>query len=156
RDPSRLQVFVRVLNFRKDEAEVTVELEWRIGEQPPSIRDQTRTLRGRALRPGNTEKNGAAQDAPGEGIYTFDLEEVDDSADVVLLARLRGVRDQFPLDDEAWLFAGVVRKARVLVVTPGNEVLRDFFDLEETRKFASVRYLAPADLKDEAKYGRPA
>ena len=44
----------------------------------------------------------------------------------------------------------------MLIVTPGNEILHDFFDLEATGKVATVTYLTPADLKDEAKYLRPA
>ena len=52
--------------------------------------------------------------------------------------------------------AGVVRKARGLIVTPGNSVLRDFFDLEETAKVARVTYLTPGELADAGKYGRPA
>src|SRR5262249_40182598 len=93
---------------------------------------------------------------PGEGALTFDLGDIDESTDVIIHARIKNHRDQFALDDEAWLVAGVARKARVLIVTPGNEILRDFFDLDGTTKVADVKYLSPAELKDEAKYGRPA
>jgi hypothetical protein len=93
---------------------------------------------------------------PGEGVAVFSLSGVDDSANIVIHARLRDVHDAFPLDDEAWLVVGVVRKARVLIVTSGNDILRDFFDLEVTRKVADVAYLTPADLKDDAKYRGPA
>ena len=44
----------------------------------------------------------------------------------------------------------------MLIVTDGNEILHNFFDLEATQKVAVVTYLKPADLKDEAKYLRPA
>jgi hypothetical protein len=87
---------------------------------------------------------------------TFDLTGLDDSARIELHARLLDVTDSFPLDDEAWLVIGVVRKARLLIVTDGNEILSDFFDQEATRKVADVRYLKPAELKDDAKYLRPA
>jgi hypothetical protein len=132
-------------------------LNWRLADKPDfSLSDKTITISGRKYQPGNIEKNEPAQDNPGEGVVTFDLNDIEDTSDVILRARLIGVRDQFPLDDEAWLVAGVVRKARVLIVTPGNEILKTFFDLEETAKAATVRYLTPADLKDDAKYGRPA
>jgi hypothetical protein len=65
-------------------------------------------------------------------------------------------RDAFPLDDEAWLVVGAVRKARVLIVTSGNEILHRFFDLKEVSQVATVAYLQSADLSDEAKYLRPA
>jgi hypothetical protein len=156
-DPSRLQVFARVLNFRKGPAEVTVELEWRVaGRNDFNLREQALTLPGRTLAAGNPDKGEPPADTPGEGVVTFDLTDVDDSANVVLHARLKGHRDQFALDDEAWLVVGVVRKARVLIVTEGNEILSDFFDLDATAKVAQVSYLKPADLKDEAKYRRPA
>src|SRR5262249_36598171 len=49
--------------------------------------------------------------------------------------------DVFPLDDEAWLVLGVVRKAQVLVVGPANPILKAFFDLPATRALADVTYL---------------
>jgi hypothetical protein len=154
-DSSKLQAFVRVLNFRPSPADLTVELEWRIGGDA-RLRDQPLRVAARTVRAANPEKNEPGSDTPGEGVVTFDLEDIDETADVVLRARLKGLRDHFPLDDEAWLVAGVVRKARVLIVTPGNDILRDFFDLPETAQVARVSYLTPDDLKGEGKYGRPA
>jgi hypothetical protein len=156
-DASKVQVFVRALNFRRQDATVKVEIEWRVpGQGDFNLRDQMVRLPGRVYRPADPERDDPGSDVPGEGVATFALGGVDDSANVVVHARLRDVHDQFPLDDEAWLAIGVVRKARVLIVTPGNEVLRDFFDLDATSKVAKVTYLSPADLLDEAKYGRPA
>jgi hypothetical protein len=156
-DAGKVQVFARLLNFRPNPAAVTIEVEWRVpGKDDFNLRDQTLTLPGRKFRPAEPDKGEPGEDTPGEGVATFTLGGVDDSANVVVHARLRDVHDQFPLDDEAWLVVGVVRKARVLIVTPGNEILRDFFDLDATAKVANVNYLAPADLQDEAKYGRPA
>jgi hypothetical protein len=144
KDPSKLQVFARLLNFRKQPADVTVELEWREAKQADfKLREQKVRLDGRLVN-------------PGEGAVTFDLADVDETVDVLLHARLKDHRDQFALDDEAWLVAGVVRKARVLIVTPGNPILRDFFDLEETSRVANISYISPADLSDRAKYLDPA
>jgi hypothetical protein len=154
-DAGKVQVFVRVLNFRPDAATVKVEIEWRVpGKDDFNLREQTLTLPGRKYSPADPDKDDPGSDAPGEGVATFALGGVDDSANVVVHARLRDVHDQFPLDDEAWLVVGVVRKARLLIVTSGNEILRDFFDLEATSRVANVTYLTPADLPDEAKYGR--
>jgi hypothetical protein len=155
-NPSRLQVFVRVLNYRANPVEVTVELEWRVGDQADlKLKDQAVSLPRRHYN-APEDKNEPVEDVPGEGAVTFDLEDVDEASQVLLHARLKGWRDQFPLDDEAWLVCDVVRKGRVLIATPGNELLRDFFDLEETAKVAEVTYITPKDLKDEEKYLRPA
>jgi hypothetical protein len=156
-DPSRVLVFARVLNFRPDSAEVHVELEWRApGKEGFSLREAQLLLSGRTTSPGDPERNEPPAELPGEGVATFDLGDIDDAGGVVVHARLRGVQDQFPLDDEAWLVAGAVRKAHVLIVTEGNELLRNFFDQEATQKVAAIDYLKPADLADEMKYHRPA
>jgi hypothetical protein len=156
-DPSKLQVFARLLNFKSEAATVKVEVEWRLpGKDDFNLLDQTVEVPGRKYRPADPEKEDPGSDVPGEGVAVFSLGGVDDSVNVVVHSRLREVHDAFPLDDEAWLVAGVVRKARVLIVTPGNEIVRDFFDLEATRKVADVSYLTPADLRDDAKYRGPA
>ncbi len=153
KDRSRLQVFVRVLNYRKEPATVTLELEYgRVGNF--DIREQPLELPARVLELG--EKNVLVRDTPGERATVFELQDVDDAGDVLLHARLKGWKDQFPLDDQAWLVAGVVRKARVLIATPGNPVLTDFFDLDETKKVAEVKWITPADLHDAGKYLQPA
>ncbi|HZV04261.1 MAG TPA: VWA domain-containing protein [Gemmataceae bacterium] len=156
-DPSKLQVFARLLNFRSDAAMVKIEVEWRMpGKDDFNLLDQTVNLPPRKYHPADPDKEDPGSDAPGEGQAIFSLGGVDDSVNVVVHARLRDVHDAFPLDDEAWLVAGVVRKARVLIVTPGNEILRDFFDLEATKKVADVAYLTPAQLRDDATYRGPA
>jgi hypothetical protein len=156
-DPSKLQVFVRLLNFRSEAATVKVEMEWRTaGKDDFNLLDQTLTLPGRKYRLADSDKDDPGSDEPGEGKALFVLAGVDDSANIIIHARLRDVHDAFPLDDEAWLIAGVVRRARVLIVTPGNDILRDFFDLEATKKVADVSYRTPADLRDDAKYRGPA
>jgi hypothetical protein len=111
-----------------------------------------------ALRVAAVDAEGkqAPTRTPGEVDVTFDLGNIDDTSNRVLRASLVNVQDVFPADDAAWLVVGVVRKARVLVVTDGDEILHDFFDLDATQKVAVVSYISPADLKDEAKYLRPA
>jgi hypothetical protein len=151
-EPGTLRVFARVLNFRP--AETKASLEVRINGKLRDIRPLT--IPGRVTRPADPEKDQPAVDAPGEADDSFTLADVADSSEAVIHVKLADLRDNFPLDDEAWLVAGLVRKARVLIVTTGNEILSDFFDLDATAKVANVRYLTPAELKDEAKYLRPA
>jgi hypothetical protein len=155
----KVQVFARVLNFRPKRAAVRVELEARVEGELKAILRESLDLPARKVRPLDAPKDDSEtgpDDLPGEGAVTFDLTDLDDSARVGLHVRLLDVEDTFPLDDEAWLVIGVIRKARVLIVTDGNEILSDFFDLQATRKVADVHYLKPADLKDETKYIRPA
>ena len=64
----------------------------------------------------------------------------------MLHARLLNVNDKLPLDDEAWLVVGVVRKARVLIVGKSNQILKAFFDDPATREVARVTYLEPDKL----------
>src|SRR5205823_5074702 len=136
----KVQAFVRVLNFRKDPASLRVQLEARVDGRLRGIREEPLTLPGRRLVAADEARGEPAGDRPGEGAATFDLADLDDSARVELHARLLGVSDQFPLDDEAWLVVGIVRKARVLIVTDGNEILRDFFGQEATDRVANVTY----------------
>ncbi|MFO0878848.1 MAG: VWA domain-containing protein [Gemmataceae bacterium] len=157
KDPARMQVFLRLQNFRATPAQVTVELETRRpGQAEFNLRETPARIDARMVAPGDPQRKVPPRDAPGEQAVTFQLDDIEEGADVLLHARLKNHQDQFAADDEAWLVAGVVRKARVLIVTPGNEVLRHFFDLEETARVARVTYLAPPDLADAAKYLQPA
>ncbi len=159
-DAGNLSVFARALNFRKESSTVKVEVEWRVpGKDEFQLLEREITLPGRKPRRTDKRREDAAEmesDEPGEGEAVFALNGVDDSANVVIHTRLRDVGDRFPLDDEAWLVVGVVRKARVLIVTSGNDVLRDFFDLDATKKVANVTYIAPSELVKDDKYAGPA
>ena len=161
RDPTKLLVFCRLMNYRAREAQVKVELEVFVDGRPREVRDpadgKQPLLPARKLEPAEDGKeDGPRRDVPGEGYVTFQVTDVDDRANVVLHALLRGAKDSFPLDDEAWLVVGVVRKARVLVVTSGNKALTSFFDHPATEKVANVKYLEPGGLKDAARYVQPA
>src|SRR5262249_30269559 len=127
-----------------------------VGEDGFKLLEQKLTLPARAARPADPEKNDPGGDTPGEAVATFELAALDDAATALLHLRLADHRDSFPPDDQAWLVVGVARKARVLVVTKRNAILKNFFDLEATAKVANVGYLSPDELGDEGKYGRPA
>ena len=81
---------------------------------------------------------------------TFTIPDVPENADYVLHLRLEENKDVFPLDDEAWVSMGIIRKARVLVVGPDNPLLRNFLDMEPTRKLAEVTYQPASVLNDDA------
>jgi hypothetical protein len=167
KDPTKLQVLVNVRNFRNKATQVKVRLSVRInGElqgdyfekivQPQGVDvpdPQQAMIPARSMQPGN-EKDKLV-DKPGEGFVAFELADVDDRSNVVLHAQLANVNDRFPLDNDAWLILGVVRKARVLIAGTPNKILRAFFDHESTRKVATVTYIDKEDLKSEEKFLRP-
>jgi hypothetical protein len=173
----RLLVFARVHNYRQQPVALKVQLDVRRdGTQGELIGsyDKRLELPGRKVEKEKSPNNPEAErDTPGEGTATFELSGVDDRTNVVLHARLtdaagrgRKWEDKLALDDEAWLVAGIVRKARVLVVGPRNKALHDFFDQKAMERLATVKYLTPSDLQDdqgnpdekeyEAEYRQPA
>ncbi|GIW79356.1 MAG: hypothetical protein KatS3mg105_1163 [Gemmatales bacterium] len=135
-DPSIVGVLVRVLNFRSKALNCKLHLDVFRGGEMVSAKDREIDLPPRrpADEPGQ-------RDAPGEAAAAFELHDLDDSRNTLFRARLAGVDDCFPLDDESWLVVGVVRKARVLIVGPFNSILHAFFDEEATRAVADVTYL---------------
>lgn len=149
-DVTRLNVLVRVANYRTESVNAKVRLEVKVGDDNLRAYDETVPLDGRRI-----DANGSAGDPPA-GSAVFDVTDVSDQANVVLHAYLVGNKDHFKLDDEAWLVVGVVRKARVLIVESGERVLHSFFDQPAIRKVARVSYIAPVDLDDDDKYGKPA
>jgi hypothetical protein len=155
RDPAQYQVFVRVLNFRNREVETQVRLEVFVNGELRKVYGQPLTMPGRRVQTEAGKGEAGGLDAPVEGAATFDLPEIDSRASVVLHARLLNVADKFPLDDEAWLTVNVARKARVLIVSPANEILNKFFLSDEVQEVAQVDQLGPEALNTDA-YRQPA
>lgn len=85
---------------------------------------------------------------------TFTLSDIPEDADLTLELVLDGHTDAFAADDRAWVVLGVVRKAKVLVVGPGNAILRYVLDAASMKRVAEVTYHQPevllptADPKD--------
>jgi hypothetical protein len=142
RGSDRLRVFAKVHNYRSRPAAVTLRLEVRVDGILKDTYDKTLNLPARVV----AAAKDSDRDEPEEAAVDFELAEVDDRADTVLHAFLVGVRDQFPLDDEAWLVFGAARKARVLLAGPPNRFLEAFFEHEATRKVAATERLAPEGL----------
>jgi hypothetical protein len=149
RDPPdliRLQVLVRVRNYRPAAARVRLRLDVLADGKVVYPEQKDLDLPARVVAGPDPDKDEPGKDDPGEATATFRLPPLDVRADTVLHAYLADVRDDFPLDDEAWLAVGPARKARVLVVGPPNPVLDAFFEQEATRKVAAVERLAAEGL----------
>jgi hypothetical protein len=146
RDTLTLQVLVQVRNYRPKAEVVKVRLEAVAEGKVLHRQEKLIDLPARKVVAADKAKGVKEKDEPGEGPVAFELPPLDQRATTVLHASLEDVGDDFPLDDQAWLVVGVVRKARVLLVGPGNPVLDAFFNQEATQKIAKLTRLAPADL----------
>jgi hypothetical protein len=148
-DLLRLQVLVRVRNYRPAEAKVRLRLDVLAAGQLVHPEQKDVVVKGRFVGKKAEDPEGGVKDEPGETAVTFRLPPLDTRADTVLHAYLDGLHDDFPLDDEAWLAVGTVRKSRVLLVGPPNPILDAFFNQEATRRVAALDRLGPADLGQE-------
>jgi hypothetical protein len=154
-DATKLEVFVRVMNFRSRDTTVVVQLSVMPNGVFKNLYEKELLLDARKV---TTEGDPAKEDVqvkdePGENSATFSLPDIDDKTNLVLHAKLKDVGDKFPLDDEAWLVVGAPRKARVLIVGNTNDLLDKFFDADEVRDVATVDRLAPEDLAKDAYLG---
>jgi len=146
-DTTKLTVAVTVRNYRAvvaDKLKVRLELLDGDGELRKSY---SRTLRL------NSKTEQAVR---GKTVY-FYLPDVPEGSDVILHAKLEAANDIFLLDDEAWAVLGIVRKAKILVVSPDNNfLLRAVLDSPAQKKIANVTYLPPSVLTDAKRYLAPA
>ncbi len=151
-DPTKVVARALVKNFRGSDADVRPRLEiLEAGNRLVASYDDDDYRRDKKRRP--IPARGERPDV------TFTLADVPENADLVLHLKLEGANDALPLDDEAWVALGVIRKARVLVVGPENRRLRDFLDAPSTKKIADVAFLGPEVLQpgaDPKEYFGPA
>lgn len=145
-DPTRVVAHAVVKNYRSKDADVKPRVEvLNRGAELTAGYDDDQTRR---------DKRRVPLPAKAEQPYSFTIADVPENADVVLKLRVEGANDAFPLDDEAWVVLGVIRKARLLVIAPENRPLRNFLDSASTKKIAEVSYfdqkvlLPDADPKD--------
>ncbi len=148
----RLRVSARVLNFRPEAVTVKVQLRSQVLGKPDfKLADYEVTLKGRGAPQDQTKP-----DRP-DPLADFVLTAPADGEVMELHARLLDprddspFRDQFPLDDQAWLLVGTVRKPQVFVVTTGNEALDWYFKME---KAVEAEFVNPSDEKYAEKYAR--
>ncbi|WP_168219414.1 vWA domain-containing protein [Limnoglobus roseus] len=146
-DATKATVTAFVKNYRSKPADkIVVRLEV-LDAGRNLLRAYSRTLRPAAKRD---------QNVAGKAVQ-FYLPELAEGADLTLHARLEGANDSLPLDDESWFVLGVVRKAKVLIVTPDdNKLLRAFFESDAHKALADRTWETPAALTDAEKYLKPA
>jgi hypothetical protein len=156
-DATKLQVFTRALNFCPRTVDCTIRVEIFVNGTLKGIKEKPLSLPARQVQ--SIREQGKEEplirDTPGEAVATFLLSDAYEGSELVLHARIVGLKDDFPLDDEAWLVVGLVRKARILVVGNHNPVLNAFFEDDATKAVATVTNMIPADLKSD-KYRKAA
>jgi hypothetical protein len=146
-DMQKIRVLIRVQNFRNVPAEARLKLDVFVDDAVVRADEQVVALRERVVT--RTKEDEEEKDDPGETFVTFDLPPLDTRRNIVLHAYLDGVRDDFPVDDQAWLAVGAARKAKVLLVGPGNPILDAFFEQEATQRLASVQRLPVTALETD-------
>jgi hypothetical protein len=133
-----------MLNYGDKEVSTKFELEVLVDRQLKKRFEKIVTIPPLGKR--QTEDAADVPEKPGERSLTFDVSDLDDQTEVVLHANLAGLLDNFALDNSAWLVVGVVRKARVLIVTNHNPILKAFFDDDATQAIAEVTWLSANDF----------
>jgi hypothetical protein len=158
-DPTKLQVFVRVMNFGPKPVRVPVQIETYSGGSLQKVYPaQTAAVPARQVVRADKDNPEAPQekDQPGEIGITFDISDFDDRNEMIIRGRLPDHKDAFVIDDEAWLVVGVVRKAKILIVGRSNPILDAFFSDDATKEVASVTTILPDQLRDGKAYLEPA
>ena len=129
------------------------------GKSIQDVRHRTLSVPKREFEPpipDDPSPTNKGKDQPGEATAKFDLTEIAENADITLHVRLNKNKDVFAADDEAWLVLGIVRKARILIVTDGNPLLQYFFESRSTQQVADVVFIKPSQLKESKSYIEPA
>lgn len=148
-DLTRMTVIAIVRNYRGStvpELKATLQVMQPGGSVP--MRSYAKTIRNLA----------AKQELGDRDRYVpFYLTDIPENEDLTFRLKLENTGDVFPQDDEGWACLGIVRRARVLVLTPDNNfLLRTFLDLPSTQRLAEVAYLTPDALQDPKLYQGPA
>jgi len=155
------KVFARgqVLNYRDRTQEVKLKLDvLERNEKVVGTYGKTVTLPRKDPRPADAEDLPADKrppdPKPGEARVEFLIPDIGENSDVVMRLSIDqgNTSDGLKLDDEAWAVLGVSRKAKVLIVTPGNKILRNYFDTASAKKLAEFTILKPADMADPKDY----
>lgn len=152
-DIARLQILVRVANYRPQPAQAKLRLD--VLQDGKLIHPEQKLLQlpKRTFSPGMRLEDGSEveeKDEPGETTVTFLLPAFDLREGLVVRAYLDRPDDDFETDDAAWLAIGAVRKAKVLIAGPPNAILDAFFEQEAAQRLATVERLSAADLAKDA------
>jgi hypothetical protein len=123
--PDRLQAYARLENFGPNPAKVSAQL----------FLDE-RLVDADQLEVSPGEPQGVA----------FDITAISSG---VLRLKIT-TKDDLLLDNEAWLALSPPRRAKVLLVTPGNEPLKMAMETKSAREIAEVQIEPPEYLKSKA------
>jgi VWA domain-containing protein len=140
-DVARLQVLVRVQNFRTQPAQAKLRLD--VLHNGKLVHPEQRLLQipKRNITQRDIDAEIEERDEPGEATVTFLLPAFDLRDNLVLHAYLENPNDDFADDDEAWLAIGAIRKAKLLIIGPPNVILDAFFEQEAAQRLATVEHL---------------
>jgi hypothetical protein len=165
RDPEDTRVVLAnatLANYRNEPANVKVFLDVRRGDgtlitsykQDVALPPKQESI----IQPPDTPaQDRIPEPKPGTNDRVqFLIPDLAESADIVMELRIDQTGDLLEADDRAYLTFGVVRKASVLVVTPGNQVLRTYFDTKGAKNLADFKYVPPEALKSQEEYLTPA
>ncbi len=162
--PDEFEVGVRVMNFRPEalEARVAVQLDVFVrGEAQPRRQVQTLNLAPRSVRELQGRSDGFKkwEDLPGgsvpEPITTFAIK---DPGQGYIRASLRDLqtrdawKDDFAVDDIAWLAIAPVRRARLLRIGPANDILDAFLKAGVAQRRFRVNTLPVAGFAADPRY----
>ncbi len=122
--PDELQAFVRLRNFGTRQAEGSLSLE---------LDGRTVDYSRFAIAPGQSHA------------VVFNLGTLDSG----VLHAHAATGDPFPLDDEGWIAVNRPRRARVLLITPGNPDLQRSLSTSAVQEIAELAVENPASLENE-------
>lgn len=138
--PAQQQAFGRIENYSDDPVSVEVSL-YRDG----SLVDAQRLDLPAAERSSDASSESATR-VPGTGGVQFDLTGLEEG---VLRLELT-VEDALAADNVAYAAINTPRQARVLLVTPGNDLLKLALQTDEAAKLAELSTADPAILTTKA------
>jgi hypothetical protein len=124
--PNEVDVFALLENYGPDDVEVRIDL---------LLDDKDQNASTTVEIPGRHAETGA----PGSNGVDFRLANVE--AGVIKL--VAHTKDDLPLDDAAWVAINLPRKAKVLLVSPGNEFLTHAFATGQSRRLTDLTLKTP-------------
>jgi hypothetical protein len=146
----QLQAFARLANFGPEET--TVSLELRLDGQLIDASKVTVSGRGdspaKVLAPGAKEGESAGgEESSGRKDVVFP--DLGDAGAGVLSLKI-ATPDDLALDNETWAVINPPRRAKVLLVTPGNEPLEIALGTSTARQLAELTVESPGFLDKES------
>lgn len=133
--PNQFQAFARLQNFAEEPVTVTAEVVKR-SVDAAGVWGTEEVINATQVELDAEEAKGVA----------LDVGEIESGVVRVQLA----VDDRLTLDNQAWAVVNPPRRARVLVLSPGNDPLRFALGTESALEIADVTFEMPSFLDEEA------